>query len=195
MRAYRQIQMMWLSLLVTGMTAAGCAKKVPPPAPQQPPPPVAQPAPPPAPTPQPPAPAPAPPPAPRVPTEDEIFASKKLEQINNEQPLSHVSFELDSYTLSDAARASLDRNAAWLRRWPSTKVTVEGHADSRGTNEYNLALGDRRAAAVRDYLVSLGIAADRIASVSKGEEAPFCREENEACWAQNRRGFFVVTAK
>jgi peptidoglycan-associated lipoprotein len=185
---------MVLAVLVAGAAAAGCAKKVPPPAPQ-PPPPVVQPAPQPAPAPQPPPPAPQPPPAPRVPTEDEIFASKSLQQINDERPLDHVLFELDSYTLSDAARASLDKNAAWLRRWPSTKVTVEGHADSRGTNEYNLALGDRRAAAARDYLVSLGIAADRIAAISKGEESPFCREETEACWAQNRRGFFVVTAK
>ena len=98
-------------------------------------------------------------------------------------------------SLSDAARASLDANAAWLRRWPSTKVTIEGHADSRGTNEYNLALGDRRAAAARDYLVSLGISADRLAAISKGEEQPFCGEETEACWAQNRRGYFVITAK
>jgi peptidoglycan-associated lipoprotein len=74
-------------------------------------------------------------------------------------------------------------------------VTVEGHADSRGSAEYNLALGDRRASAVRDYLVSLGIAADRVQIVSKGKEAPFCTEENEACWQQNRRGHFVITAK
>ena len=128
-------------------------------------------------------------------TEDEIFASKSLQQINDEKPLAHVLFDLDSYVLSDEARGALDRNATWLRRWASTKITIEGHADSRGTNEYNLALGDRRAAAARDYLVSLGIAADRIAAISKGEEQPFCREENESCWAQNRRGFFVVTAK
>ena len=72
---------------------------------------------------------------------------------------------------------------------------VEGHADSRGTAEYNLALGERRAAAVRDYLVNLGIGADRITVVSKGKEAPICTEETESCWAQNRRGHFVITAK
>jgi len=72
---------------------------------------------------------------------------------------------------------------------------VEGHADSRGTNEYNLALAERRAAAVRDYLVSLGIGAERVTVVSKGEEAPFCTEENETCWQQNRRGHFIFTAK
>lgn len=158
-----------------------------------PPPPVVQPAPPPPPQPAPP-PAPVPEP-PRLPTEDEVFASKTLDALNAEQPLTHVSFDYDSYQLSDEARAALDRNAAWLRRWPSTKITIEGHADSRGTNEYNLALGDRRAAAAREYLVSLGIAADRIAAISKGEEQPFCREETESCWKQNRRGYFIITAK
>ena len=74
-------------------------------------------------------------------------------------------------------------------------MVVEGHADSRGTNEYNLALTDRRASVVRDYLVSLGITADRVVAVAKGEEQPFCREETEACWAQNRVGYFVFTAK
>jgi peptidoglycan-associated lipoprotein len=185
--------MFGLAVLAAGVVAAGCAKKVPPPV-QQPAPPVVQPAPPPAPTPQPAPPATAPVP-PAVPTEDEIFASKSLEALNAEQPLGHVAFDLDSYSLSDAARAVLDANAAWLRRWPSTKIRIEGHADSRGTNEYNLALGDRRAAAARDYLVSLGIGADRLSAVSKGEEQPFCGDETEACWAQNRRGYFVITAK
>ena len=82
-----------------------------------------------------------------------------------------------------------------MKRWASTKVMVEGHGDSRGTAEYNLALGERRAAAVRDYLVNLGIAADRIQIVSKGKEAPVCQEEAESCWEQNRRGHFVITAK
>ena len=97
--------------------------------------------------------------------------------------------------LRDDARASLSKNAEYLRRWDSTRITIEGHADERGTPEYNLALGERRAAAVRDYLTSLGIAADRVATVSKGKEAPFCTESNEACWQQNRRGHFVFTAK
>jgi peptidoglycan-associated lipoprotein len=74
-------------------------------------------------------------------------------------------------------------------------VTIEGHADSRGTAEYNLALGGRRAGAVRAYLVSLGIAGDRLLAVSRGEETPQCTEENEACWQRNRRGHFVFTAK
>ena len=82
-----------------------------------------------------------------------------------------------------------------MKRWATTKVMVEGHADSRGTNEYNLALGERRSDAVRDYVVSLGLATDRVTIVSKGEEQPFCSDENEACWQQNRRGHFIITAK
>jgi peptidoglycan-associated lipoprotein len=82
-----------------------------------------------------------------------------------------------------------------MRRWMSIRVTVEGHADSRGTNEYNLALGERRGAAVKDYLASLGIAADRILAISKGEEQPVCTEMSESCYAMNRRGHFIITAK
>ena len=192
MRFLRPIRFAGFVLLAAGLAASGCSKKAPVAAPA-PPPPVVQPAPPPPPPPVPqPEPAPVPPP---VPTEDEIFASKSLEALNAEQPLAHVDFELDSYTLSDEARAALGRDAEWLKRWAATKVTVEGHADSRGTNEYNLALGDRRAAAARDYLISLGIAADRLAAISKGEEQPFCSEATEGCWALNRRGYLVITAK
>lgn len=192
MTALRVVRIAGFVVMAAGLTAAGCAKKAPVPAPA-PPPPVEQPAPPPPPPPAPaPAPAPVPPP---VLTEDEIFANKSLEALNAEQPLAHVSYELDSYTLSDTARAALDTNAAWLRRWPSTRVTIEGHADSRGTNEYNLALGDRRAASAREYLVTLGIDAGRILTVSRGEEQPFCTEETESCWALNRRAYFVITAK
>jgi peptidoglycan-associated lipoprotein len=106
-----------------------------------------------------------------------------------------VFFALDATDLTEEARAALQKNADWMKKWTTTKVMVEGHADSRGTNEYNLALGERRADTVRDYLVSLGVATDRVTIVSKGEEQPFCTEENEACWQQNRRGHFIVTAK
>ena len=82
-----------------------------------------------------------------------------------------------------------------MKRWTSTQVTVEGHCDSRGSSEYNLALGSRRANAVKEYLVSLGVPAGRLTVVSKGKEQPFCSEETEACWQQNRRGHFVITAK
>ena len=104
-------------------------------------------------------------------------------------------FALDSTELSAQSRAAIQKNVDYMKRWTSTKVMVEGHADSRGTNEYNLALAERRAGATRDYLVSLGIPADRVTIVSKGEEAPFCTEESENCWQQNRRGHFLFTAK
>jgi peptidoglycan-associated lipoprotein len=182
-----------MAVLGLAMSVVACGKKTPPvtPAPP-PPPPVAVATPPPAP---PPPPAPAPPPPPPAPTEAELFARMSLEQLNSQKPLEDVYFELDKAELSDAARTSLQKDSDWLKKWTSTRSTVEGHADSRGTSEYNLALGERRAAAVRDYLVSLGVDAARLNVVSMGEEQPVCREENEACWSQNRRGHFVITGK
>jgi peptidoglycan-associated lipoprotein len=118
-----------------------------------------------------------------------------LAELNAQRPLEDVHFEYDQSALSDAARASLQKNSQWMQKWLSTTITVEGHADSRGTSEYNLALGERRASAVRDYLVSLGVAATRVNVVSMGEEQPACTEEAETCWRQNRRGHFVITAK
>ena len=179
-------------VLAIALTVSACGKKnIPPPdpAPTTPAAPATKP-------PAPPAP-PAPPPAakPATPTEDEIFAKKTLKELNDEKPLANVFFGYDQTNLSDEARASLAKTLEWLKRWTSTKIMVEGHADSRGTNEYNLALGEKRAGSVRDYLVSLGIPADRVTVVSKGEEAPFCSEEAESCWQQNRRGHFLFTAK
>jgi peptidoglycan-associated lipoprotein len=179
-------------LLAVTLTAGACAKKkpdAPAPAPTAPAPVETKPA---SPPPPPPPPAATPPPAP---TEDEIFAKKTLEQLNAENPLAHVFFGYDAIDLTEEARANLQKNLQWLNRWKSTKIMIEGHADSRGTNEYNLALAERRADAVRDYLVSLGLGADRMTIVSKGEEQPFCKEETEACWQQNRRGHFIITAK
>lgn len=144
----------------------------------------------------PPPPPPAPPePAPRPLTEDEIFAKATVDELNTQKLLADAYFDLDSQQIRDDAKPVLQKNAAWMKRWPSTKVMVEGHADSRGTAEYNLALGERRASAVRDYLVNLGVGADRVTLVSKGKEAPACSEEAESCWSQNRRGHFVITAK
>jgi len=180
--------------LCGAIVLTGCHKKVPPPAPPPPAPPQTAAAPPPPPPPAPaPAPAPAPPTAPL--TEDQVFARKSLEQLNSEHPLDDVYFELDMSDIRNEGRASLQKDADWLKRWTSTKVTVEGHCDSRGSSEYNLALGSRRAAAVRDYLVSLGVAADRVTVVSKGKEQPVCSEEQESCWQKNRRGHFQITAK
>jgi peptidoglycan-associated lipoprotein len=133
--------------------------------------------------------------APRPLTEDEIFARKSLDDLNNEKPLADAFFALDSAQIDDAQKPALQRDADWMKRWSSTKVMVEGHADSRGTPEYNLALGEKRATAVRAYLVNLGVGADRITIVSKGKEAPVCTEENEDCWQKNRRGHFVITGK
>jgi peptidoglycan-associated lipoprotein len=118
-----------------------------------------------------------------------------IDELNAKRPLTDVFFEYDAAELTDRARTTLQTNSAWLKRWTSTRVSIEGHADSRGTNEYNLSLGDKRAAAVRDYLVSLGIETNRMAVRSLGEEQPVCTDETEACWAQNRRGHFVITAK
>ena len=118
-----------------------------------------------------------------------------LDDLNKKGVLTDTFFALDSTELSRNRAGAIQKNGDYLKRWTSTKVMVEGHADSRGTNEYNLALAERRAAAVRDYLVSLGIPADRVTVVSKGEEAPFCSEEAETCWQQNRRGHFIFTAK
>ena len=118
-----------------------------------------------------------------------------LDELNKKGALTDTFFALDSTELSPESRAAVQKNSDYLKRWTSTKILVEGHADSRGSNEYNLALAERRAAAVREYLVSLGVPADRVTVVSKGEEAPFCTEEAETCWQQNRRGHFIFTAK
>ena len=118
-----------------------------------------------------------------------------LNELNETSPLSPVFFNYDEAEILPAGRTVLQQNADWMRRWSSTRIMVEGHCDERGTNEYNLGLGDERAAAVRDYLVSLGIPANRIQTLSKGEEEPFCTDENEGCWSRNRRGHFIVTAK
>jgi peptidoglycan-associated lipoprotein len=185
----------WFLVLIVTLivTVSACSKKVPPPAPAPPPPP-AVPAAPPAPPP-PPAPAPAPAPAPRALTEEEVFSRKSVDQLNAEKPLTDAYFDYDKSDLREDGRASLQKDAQYLKKWSSIVVSIEGHCDSRGSSEYNLALGSRRATAVKDYLVSLGVAANRITVVSKGKEQPFCGEETEACWQQNRRGHFIITAK
>ena len=89
----------------------------------------------------------------------------------------------------------LQRDAEWLTKWPQTRVRVDGHCDERGTAEYNLALGERRAETVKEYLTSLGVRPDRIQTRSLGKEAPFCKDSREPCWSQNRRGHLVITEK
>jgi peptidoglycan-associated lipoprotein len=100
-------------------------------------------------------------------------------------------FDFNKADIRPDAREALTKTADFLRNYPQFRVTVEGHCDERGSTEYNLALGDRRAGAVKQYLVSLGISADRISTVSFGKEKPFCTQSNETCWQQNRRGHFV----
>ena len=188
----------WLTaialLIVTTVTA--CSRRTPPPAPPPPAPPVATtPAPPPAPPPPPPAqPKPAPPVAKPL-TEDEIFAKKTVEQLNAERPLAEVFFDYDQFNVRDDQRGALQKNAEYLKRWPSVRISVEGHADERGTAEYNLALGERRANSIMEYLTGLGVAGNRMVVVSKGKETPACREMTEECHARNRRGLFIITAK
>jgi peptidoglycan-associated lipoprotein len=105
--------------------------------------------------------------------------------------LKDVRFAYDSYALDAVARDVLAANAQWLKENPGTHTEIEGHCDERGTVEYNLALGARRAKAVKDYLVALGIAADRLSTISYGEELPLCREQTDSCYARNRRVHFV----
>jgi peptidoglycan-associated lipoprotein len=142
---------------------------------------------------------PPPPPAaahtPAALTDDELFRRKSLADLNAEHPLADVFFAYNENTLTEAARTDLQRNAAWLKQWPQTRIAVDGHCDERGTAEYNLGLGDRRALVVRDYLNTLGVSADRIQTRSLGKEAPFCSGEGEGCWSQNRRDHFLITAK
>jgi peptidoglycan-associated lipoprotein len=104
-----------------------------------------------------------------------------------------VHFALNEYNVEDADKAVLGRQAAWLAKYPSVRVTIEGHADERGTREYNLALGARRANAVKEYLVSQGVSTGRVETVSYGKERPVCTESGEGCWSQNRRGVTTVT--
>jgi peptidoglycan-associated lipoprotein len=192
MTVFRRTAGLLTLCIVFSLGAAACGPK---PAPQVAPAP-APPAPaPPAPKPPPPPPPPPAPPAAPVLTEEDIFAKKTLEQLNSERPLGDVYFDLDESTVRDDARGPLQKNAEWLKRWTSTRISIEGHCDERGSAEYNLGLGDRRGNAVKAYLVNLGVPADRIAVVSKGKESPFCSDKNEACWQQNRRGHFVITAK
>jgi len=126
-----------------------------------------------------PAPAPAPSPTAQVPSDWNITQNS-------------IYYEFDKSTLTPMAQDTLMRHAAWLRANSDVTVTIEGHADERGTNEYNLALGDRRADSAKAYLVDLGIRASRLTTISYGEERPLCTQRNEECWAKNRRGHFVI---
>lgn len=103
-----------------------------------------------------------------------------------------VHFDYDSYDINEGEKAELNRVSSYLLKNSGVKILIEGHCDDRGTNEYNLALGDRRAKSVKDYLRSTGVSASRIETISYGEEKPACTSQDEACWAQNRRAQFSV---
>jgi peptidoglycan-associated lipoprotein len=109
-------------------------------------------------------------------------------------PVKDVYFGFDRYDLTEEGRTTLKANADWLKRNPASRVQIEGHCDERGTADYNLALGAKRAQTAKDYLVSLGIGVDRLSTISYGEEIPVCREQTEECWVQNRRARFVIGA-
>jgi peptidoglycan-associated lipoprotein len=182
-------------LLVAVVTAA-CGKKTQPvPVPIPPPPAVSN------------TPAPAPPltqppqrvaedlPVPPQPVGDDAIGNKPLDDLNRDSPLKPVFFILDSADLDDSAKGAASANADVLRRYNGWIVTIEGHCDERGTAEYNLALGERRAVAVKTYLVSLGISPDRLRTVSYGKEFPFDPGHTEDSWSKNRRAQFVITSK
>lgn len=181
--------------LAVALLGASCAKKQPP---------IARPVPPAdtgqmggtAPTPPPAPPPPSTEPAPAGPlTADTDLGSRSLDDLNRESPLKPAFFGYDSFEVGPDAQAVLKANAELLQRYGSWVVTVEGHCDERGTAEYNLALGERRALAARNYLVSLGISADRLRTVSYGKEFPFDPGTSEEAYARNRRAHFVITAK
>ena len=117
---------------------------------------------------------------------------ERVQQEGEGGPLHDVFFGYDSFELSEEARQSLQANADWLQNNAEAKVEVEGHCDDRGTAEYNLALGAKRARAAQDYLTTLGVPAERLSVISYGEELPLCPDSNESCWQRNRRGHFSV---
>jgi peptidoglycan-associated lipoprotein len=163
-----------------------------------------------APPPTPPQPTPKPTPVPTVVVEQEVADVKTetivSEEVTEELPedlailnargyLGDAFFETDRWDIEPEFREALAQNVTWLQQYPTVQILVEGHCDERNTREYNLALGERRASAVRDYLVFLGIAPERIRTISYGEERPFALGHDESAWKLNRRAHFVITAR
>ena len=181
-----------MTAVVLMATLTACAKKTPPVARPTSPPPASggtagRP-------PAPPEPVAEPQPVPPEPAVDTL-ESRDIDEINKNSPFQPVFYSLDSSEVDGGGQQALNTNAEILKKYPTWVITIEGHADERGTAEYNLALGERRALAARNYLVSLGIPADRLRTVSYGKEFPFDPGHNEAAWAKNRRAQFVVTSK
>jgi peptidoglycan-associated lipoprotein len=191
----RHTQFAVIALLVAAMSVGACGGKKPP---------VARPMPNPAGAggntstapPAPPTPVPDTTPVPPEPKlTDDPLVSADLDAINKNSPFQPVFFALDSFEVAGPAQQALSANAEILKKYPSWVITIEGHCDERGTAEYNLALGEKRALAARTYLLSLGIPADRLRTVSYGKEFPFDPGHDESAWSQNRRAHFVVTSR
>lgn len=132
---------------------------------------------------------------PAMPAPVSEFEGLSLEELNARLPLGDVFFDFDQDVIRPDGEEMLARNADWMKRFPSTVIRVEGYADPRGTQEYNVELGQRRALVVREYLIGLGVPASRLAIASRGAAQAFCSDATEACWARNRRSHFVITAK
>lgn len=138
--------------------------------------------------------APAPSPAGRHDVEADVL-SQDLASLNRQGYLGDAYFDFARAELREDARGTLSRDAEWLKRYGSVRILLEGHCDDRGTEAYNLALGERRAAAAREYLIALGVPESRIQTVSYGKERPFCSQDTESCWQENRRDHVLVVAK
>lgn len=129
---------------------------------------------------------------------DPSQSGRQMDEIRSEQAaadaagLRDVFFGYDSFAISEEGRQALSRDAEWIKANPGSQLKIEGHCDERGTSAYNLVLGEKRAKAARNYLVELGVSANRLGVVSYGKERPFCKDHSEACYAQNRRGHVVV---
>jgi peptidoglycan-associated lipoprotein len=138
-----------------------------------------------------------PPPAPPDTARDASadIASQDIRALNEKGYLKPAFFDYDRADLRDDARTTLASDADLLKRYPSFQFVIEGHCDDRGTEAYNLALGERRAAAAREYLSSMGIDTTRMKTVSYGKEKPFCQQDNDSCWQSNRRDHLLITAK
>jgi peptidoglycan-associated lipoprotein len=132
---------------------------------------------------------------PSEPIREDAIGSRSLDELNRDSPLEAVFFDYDSAMLDGEDQGTLRTNAELLDQYPGWTLTIEGHCDERGTAEYNLGLGERRALAARNYLVQLGIEAQRLRTVSYGKEFPFDATHTDAAWSVNRRAHFVITAK
>ena len=128
-------------------------------------------------------------------SEEELFLQKSIEQLNKEENLKRIHFDFDKYSLREDMKPILQKNAEWIMKFATIEVLIEGHCDERGTVEYNIALGEKRAEAARNYLISLGVAADRIKSISYGKSKPLVQGVDEATFFQNRRDEFIITKK